>query len=112
AKEAFASVLKAIESKRIDYLLAQLSDPEWVDGRVEAYEGGFGDLVKETTAKLDPPAIKRLGRFLKEGEFETIDATVVVRLKDIKDRVVRLRRLAGRSPELRNDVSELHRFAQ
>jgi hypothetical protein len=96
AKEAFAAVLKAIENKRIDYLLAQLADPDWVDGRVRAYEGGFDELVKETTAKLDAPAVKRLGRFLKDGEFETLDETAVVRLKDVKDRVVRLRRADGR----------------
>ncbi len=96
AKEALASVLKAIKNKRIDYLLAQLADPDWVDGRVEAYEGGFDELVKETTAKLDPPAVKRLDRFLADGEFETLDATVIVRLKDVKDRVVRLRRVDGR----------------
>jgi hypothetical protein len=96
AKEAFAAVLKAIENKRIDYLLAQLADPDWVDGRVKAYADGFEELVKETTAKLDPPAVKRLGRFLKDGEFETLDSTVVVRLKDVKDRVVRLRRADGR----------------
>ena len=96
AKEALASILKAIENKRIDYLLAQLADPDWVDGRVRAYEGGFADLVKETTAKLDPPVVKRLGRFLKEGEFEALDAAAVVRLKDVKDRAVRLRRHDGR----------------
>jgi hypothetical protein len=96
AKEAFASVLAAVKNKRIDYLLAQLADPDWVEGRIAAYEGGFDELVKETTAKLDPPAVKRLGRFLADGEFETVDATAVVRLKDIKDRVVRLRRVDGR----------------
>ncbi|HKB42351.1 MAG TPA: hypothetical protein VKD72_38345 [Gemmataceae bacterium] len=96
AREAFAAVLKAIENKRIDYLLAQLADPDWVDGRVKAYADGFEELVKETTAKLDPPAVKRLGRFLKDGEFETVDSTVVVRLKDVNDRVVRLRRADGR----------------
>src|SRR4051794_17071673 len=75
AKEAFASVLEAIKKKRIDYLLAQLADPDWVDGRVQAYEGGFEELVKETSAKLDPPKVKLLGRFLANGEFETLDAT-------------------------------------
>src|SRR4051812_1621842 len=30
AKEALASVLEAVKKKRIDYLLAQLTDPEWV----------------------------------------------------------------------------------
>ena len=95
-KQALASVLKAIDLKRIDYLLAQLSDPQWVDERVKACEGGFAQLAREATARLDPPTVKKLGRFLKEGEFETTDGTAVVRLKDVKDRIVRLRKIDGR----------------
>ncbi len=96
AKEALASALKAMDLKRFDYLLAHLSDPDWVDGRVAAYGGGFPELVKETAAKLDPGAVKQLQRFAREGEFETLDTTVVVRHKDVKDRVVRLRKVDGR----------------
>jgi hypothetical protein len=95
-KQVLASVLKAIDLKRIDYLLAQLSDPEWVDERVKVYEGGFAELARETTARLDAPAVKKLARFLKEGKFETLDGTAVVHLKDVTDRVVRLRKLNGR----------------
>jgi len=95
-KEALASVLKAIDLKRIDYLLAQLSDPNWVDERVKISEGGFAALVKEATDRLDPPAVKKLMRFLKEGTFETADDTAVAHLKDVKDRVVRLRKVSGR----------------
>jgi hypothetical protein len=95
-KQALASVLKSVDLKRIDYLLAQLSDPQWVDGRVKVYEGGFPELVREASARLDPSAVKKLGRFLKEGEFETLDNTAFVRLKDVKDRVVRLRKIDGR----------------
>src|SRR5262245_49107319 len=93
-KEALASVLKAVETKRIEYLLAQLADPDWVDGRSEME--GFQELVRETTAKLAPPAVKQLRRFLQEGEFETLDAQAVIRLKSVKDRVVRLRKLDNR----------------
>jgi len=67
-----------------------------VDGRVKVNEGGFPELVREASARLDPPAVKKLGRFLKEGEFETLDNTAFVRLKDVKDRVVRLRKIDGR----------------
>src|SRR5438876_7020446 len=42
-KEALASVLKAVEMKRFDYLLAQLAEPDWVDGRSDAE--GFPELV-------------------------------------------------------------------
>ena len=95
-KQALASVLKAVDLKRIDYLLAQLSDPGWVDERVKVYEGGFAELARETAGRLDPPAVKKLTRFLKEGAFETLDGTAVVRLKDVKDRVVRLRKIDSR----------------
>src|SRR5689334_11118955 len=61
AKEALASVLKAVEAKSIDYLVAQLADPDWVDGRLKKTDGNFKTLVKETSAKLldDPGAAKK-----------------------------------------------------
>src|SRR5438552_17204398 len=40
AKEALASVLKAVEAKRFDYLVAQLADPEFVDDRVKRLYAG------------------------------------------------------------------------
>src|SRR4051812_26248575 len=95
-KEALASALRAIDLDRTDYLLAQLADPDWVDARVSSYEGGFAALVRETATKLDPGAVKLLRRFLKEGDFETLDATAVVRLKNVKDRIVRLRKIDSR----------------
>src|SRR5437868_6335757 len=57
-KQALASVMKAIDRQRIDYLLAHLADPDFVDERVkEVYGGNFDELVKETTTKLrDNPA--------------------------------------------------------
>jgi len=97
-KEALASVLKAIERKRIDYLLAHLADPEFVDMRVRVLGGKFEELVKETTAKLaaDPTAVKELGRFLREGQWEGDDATASAQLKDVKERRVYMRKLEGR----------------
>jgi hypothetical protein len=97
-KEALASVLKAIEDKRIDYLLAQLADPDWVDGRLKKTDGDFKTLVKETTAKLldDPGQAKKLQRFLKEGDWSEGDAAAQVRLKDEKERGVFLRKVGDR----------------
>jgi hypothetical protein len=96
AKESLASVLKAIDLKRVDYLLAHLADPEWVDDRVKTDARGFQALVTETTNHLDAGRVKQLQRFAREGQQETLDNTVVIRHKDIKDRVVRLRKLDGR----------------
>src|SRR5262245_56320977 len=84
-KETLASVLKTIDLKRFDYLLAQLADPDWVDARVEVSAGGFKDVVKEASERLDMPAVKQLRRFLDEGEIETLDASAVVRLETGKE---------------------------
>ena len=39
-KEALASVLKAIDGKRFDYLVAQLADPTFIDDRIKRVHGG------------------------------------------------------------------------
>ena len=97
-KEALSSVLKAVDDKRINYLLAQLSDPDFVDRRVAAHGGNFEALVHETTEKLtaDMAALKLLRRFLQEGEWRNTDLTAAVRLKDVRDRCVYLRKTEGR----------------
>jgi hypothetical protein len=97
AKEALASVLKAIDAKRIDYLVAQLADPAFVDDRVKRIYGGkFAEQVEDTCGRLDPLTVKQLRRFLKDGTWKNDKTEAVVRLKDVKDRCVRLRRRDGR----------------
>jgi hypothetical protein len=97
-KETLASVLKAIETKRVDYLLAHLADPEWVDQRLQDTGGKLTELRRETTARLveDPGAAKQLQRLLKEGEWETDIASAAVHLKEGTDRWVFLRQSNGR----------------
>src|SRR6266852_2049926 len=51
-KETLGSLLKAVDAKRVDYVLAQLADPEWVDRRVKETGGGFAALVEECTARF------------------------------------------------------------
>jgi hypothetical protein len=97
-EEALASVLKSIQTKRVDYLLAQLSDPAFVDKRVKEVHGGkFEDMVKEATQKLldDPETVTMLRRYAKEGKWEKGDDTASATLKDSKD-VVYFRKLEGR----------------
>jgi hypothetical protein len=97
-KDTLASVIKTMEARRIDYLMAQLADPEYVDERVQqVYKGRFRDLVDEATAKLaeDPGVIKKLRRFLDEGQWETAEATATAQLKDVPERVY-LRKADGR----------------
>ena len=89
-KDTLASLLKAIELRKVDYLLAQLADPEYVDRRVkQVHAGKFDGMVEETTAKLanDPGAIKKLRRFLSDGAWDTQEAVASARLPDAPERV-------------------------
>ncbi|MBL8799435.1 MAG: hypothetical protein JNM56_36475 [Planctomycetia bacterium] len=89
-KDALNSVLKAIKDKRVDYLLAHLTDPDYVDERVKiVHRGDFAALVKEATKKLidEPETVKRLIRFANEGEWETGEKAASVQLKELKEKV-------------------------
>lgn len=89
-KTTIASVLKAIENGKIDYLLAQLSDPQWVDERVKnVHSGKFENAVKETSKKfaIEPEALRELQRLLRDGTWQGDDAEAQVSLKDGPDHV-------------------------
>ncbi len=81
AKETLASVLKAIESKRVDYLTAQLADPAFVDDRVKRLYGGrFEEQVEDTRGRLDSRTVRALaalpqGRRLARGQGSRHRAT-------------------------------------
>ncbi len=96
-KEALASVLKAADAGRFDYLTAQLADPQFIDDRVKNLFGGvFHEQVKDVKARLDPGALKLLRRFLSDGEWTTDDGGATVRLKDVDDRAIFFRKIDGR----------------
>jgi hypothetical protein len=98
-KETLTGVLKTIEANKINYLLAQLADPQWVDKRVkEVYDGKFETFVAETSSKFnnDRASVKELQRFLLEGMWEMADATASAQLKDVPNRRVYLRKIDGR----------------
>jgi hypothetical protein len=97
AKQTLASVLKAIDAGRFDYLVAQLADPDWVDERVgRLYGGRFAEQVEDTRGRLDPGAVKLLRRFLKDGEWTADKDRESVRLKDVGDRAVFFRKKGER----------------
>src|SRR5947209_413708 len=82
-KEALASVFKAVEDKRIDYLVAQLADPQYIDERVQRLYGGkVAGQVEETRTRFDAGTVKLLQRFLKDGEWTKGEKSESVRLKD------------------------------
>ena len=97
-KEALASVVKAVEGRRIDYLVAQLSDPDFVDRRVKETGGDFDGLVKEATAKLvdDPGPARQLQRLLKDGDWDVKDERASVHVKDAGSRWCYFRKSDGR----------------
>ena len=96
-QETLASVLKTAEDKRFDYLLAHLADPAFVDDRVQRVFGGkFVLQVEDTRTRFDPTTVKLLGRFLKDGKWTIEGDQAVVRLDDIKDRAVFLKKVEGR----------------
>jgi hypothetical protein len=107
-KEALASVLKAAADRKFDYLVAHLADPTFVDDRVKkVYGGKFAEQVSDTKARLDPLTLKKLARFRDEGKWTVGKNEATVRLKDVKDRVVRLVKKDGRwYLEHRNRVEE------
>jgi hypothetical protein len=95
-QQALASVLKAIDLKRPDYIVAHLADPQFVDRRVK--ETSYEELLAEVTAKLvdDPGAAKQLKTFLKDGHWDIAEATASVTLKEGTDRAVSFRKADGR----------------
>jgi hypothetical protein len=98
AKQCLASVIKAIDKRRVDYLMAQLADPAFVDMRVkQQYGGDFREMVRATEEKIasNPTVLKELRRFLSEGEWEDGEETATVKLKDVK-RVVFLKKIDSR----------------
>lgn len=97
AKEALASVLKAIDAGRYDYLAAQLADPGFIDECVkQRYGGRFREQVEDTRTRLDPLAVKQLRRFLKDGTWSDGKTEVSVRLTDDPDRRVYLKKVGER----------------
>jgi hypothetical protein len=96
-QKALESVIKAIADKKIDYLLAHLSDPKFVDARVKTH-GSFEEFVKEASDHLakDPSVVKQFRRFLKDGTWDVNEPKASAKLKDLKDKGVFLRKVGDR----------------
>jgi hypothetical protein len=89
-KEALASFIKCINNKDIEYFVAQVAEPKFVDQRVKDLGGHFEEVVKEARQKLvdDPATLKLLGRLAQEGEWKTEDDRATVSLTDVPDKAV------------------------
>ncbi len=89
-KEALESLLKAIQLKKLHYVVAQLADPTWVDQRVKDVHGGdFQAMVKEVGTHLvdDPDIVPALRRYLTDGEWQEEGAKAAVSLKNSREQV-------------------------
>jgi len=95
-EETMASILKAIEMKKWDYLAAQLADPNFIDQRVKIFGGRFADQVDDMRARLDPSTVKLLQRFQKDGEWRKAAKETMVALKDMPDRFLFFRKIGDR----------------
>ena len=110
-QEALKSLLKTIAGKRVDYLVAHLADPKFVDSRIDDYKVlytqgneearkfvSFDRLVRETTDHFadDPLLVKELRQFAADAEWETNEDRAVGVVKTISARKVYMRRVDDR----------------
>jgi hypothetical protein len=107
---ALKSVLRAIDDRRIDYLMAQLADPAFVDKKVGEYKAAFQGpeparitlafdrLVKETARYFrdDPGVVRELRRFARDAEWKLEEPTAIASVKGLPGRQVFMRKVQGR----------------
>jgi hypothetical protein len=98
AKQTLSSVAKALERKRIEYVLAQLANPEYVDDAVQKFGGKFDELVRESATHLadNPKETQALVRILKEGTVDETGTSAKATHKDVPGRQITLIQKDGR----------------
>lgn len=108
AKQALQSIAKALERDRLDYILAHLADPAYVDEKVQALGGKFPELVREFAEHLTDDAKRKqeLIKFLTKGEVAETGTTAKVTLKDVPSRQMNLKQVGGRWYLLNDDAVE------
>jgi hypothetical protein len=109
--EALKSIVKAIDNKRVDYLLAQLADPKYVDAQVATYRAlftkgkdeartflAFDRLANETVEYFasDPVLVKELRLFARDAKWEVEDEVATGSVKDVPGRKVFLKHIGER----------------
>jgi len=97
-KAALASVLKAIKNERSDYILAHLMEPGYVDKRMKETRSTPIKMQAEIAAhmKQDAEVATDLKAFSLAGETTETDQTAVIKLKDVNDRAIYMKRIGSR----------------
>jgi len=109
-QEALQSVIRALDRGKIDYLLAHLADPKFVDDNITLYASSFKGsedarvalaferLIRETGLHFqeDPLLVKELRQFLKDADWEMQEDSAVGTLKNASPRRVFFRKLEER----------------
>jgi len=97
AKQTLSSIAEALRRTRVDYILAHLTDPIYVDGTVKKFNGDFEALVRQVDEHLsDPKGRREFERFLKDGKVEESGTTAKVTLADVPKRQMTLRKSGER----------------
>lgn len=97
-KELIASLLKAINRERYDYLVAHLMEPGFIDDRVQRTNLKLDDIAKEIKSKFQaqPELQKDLIKLLNSGEQTDSGTTVIITHKDVKNQQVYLKKIGDR----------------
>ena len=80
------SLLKALDLDKIEYLLAHLADPLFIDKNIkEVHEGSFAKQVAETREKLKKGLKSPLESLLKDGKLEVTAKSASLKDSTLKD---------------------------
>lgn len=86
------SLLKALESDKIDYMLAHLAHPAFIEKNVrEVHEGDFSKQVSETKEKLKNGLKTPLETLLKKGKLESSEKAGTIKDPTLKDFVIHMK---------------------
>lgn len=86
------SLLKALNSDKIDYMLAHLAHPGFIDKNVrEVHEGDFAKQVAETRGKLKNGLRVPLESLLKDGKLEASEKSASLKDPTLKDFVINMK---------------------
>jgi hypothetical protein len=111
-QDTLKSIVRVLVAGKVDYLLAHLADPAFVDLRVAEYKKllkeklreetatylAFERLVRETTQHFqeDPGLLRELKLFAKEADWQLDNAKATGTMKSLPGKRVFLRKLEGR----------------